>query len=102
MRYFDSILFCGAGRFSEADCRLLKRQLRDALSVLSGIQQGGGDQINAQELDIREDVVRDVAAALLGKRVAIGPDLPYPGKWSGTRQNSTGKRVREVHAPRSR
>ena len=26
MRYFDSILFCGAGQFSEADCALLRKQ----------------------------------------------------------------------------
>ena len=80
MRLFDSILYMGAGKFSEADVRLLKRQLKEALSVLSGIQQGGGDQIDAQELDMREDVVRDMAAALLGREITIGAELPYPGK----------------------
>jgi hypothetical protein len=96
MRYFDSILFCGAGQFSEADCALLRKQLDEGLSILSGIQQGG-DQIDEQGLDSREEVVRDVAAALLGKTVIIGDDLPYPGELDGPRAAGTGRRIREVH-----
>jgi len=97
MRYFDTTLFCGAGKFSEADCRLLRKQLEDALSALSGIQQGGEDAARREGWDTREDAVRDIAAALLGKSVTIGDDLPYPGKLDGPRAAESGRRIREVH-----
>lgn len=89
----------GAGMFSEADCRLLRRQLEDALSALSGIQQGGQEAADEEGWDTREDAVRDIAAALLGKTVILGHDYDekVPSAYGSLRAAGTGRRIREVH-----
>jgi hypothetical protein len=100
MRFFDRAIFMGAGIFSEADCRLLKKQLDDALSALSGIQQGGREDAIRDGWDTREDAVRDIAAALLGKTVVLGPDYDTdaPSEYDNAgRAAGTGRRQREVH-----
>ena len=92
MRHFDTMLFCGNGKTSEADLRLLRRRLNDALSLNSAIQQGY--RPTSDELNERVDVVRDVAAAVLGRNIELGRTLPYPGKRGSVRDAKTGKRVK--------
>jgi len=78
MRWFDATLFMGNGEHSKSEVRFLRRRLNEALSILSGRQQGAvGPEYD--KIDEREDIVRDIAAAVLGKSIAIGDDLPYPG-----------------------
>jgi len=89
VRWFDSLLFMGAGKCSRADVNLLKRRLRDALLIQNYAQQGA--EIKDDE---REDIVRDIAAALLGKEITIGADLPYPGKLGQIRYTKSGRRVK--------
>jgi hypothetical protein len=90
MRYFDDIIFmgsCGPG-FTQADIRVLRRRLNDALSLISGMQQGA----DISKEDDREDIVRDIAAALLGKNIEI-TDACVPNKeLSNLRHISTGER----------
>lgn len=97
MRFFGGQVFMGAGIFSEADCRLLRKQLEDALSALSGIQQGGQEAARRDGWDTREDAVRDIAAALLGKTIVLGHDYDGKDQYDGPRAAGTGRRVREVH-----
>jgi hypothetical protein len=77
MRQFDSVVFMGAGAHSGADCYLLHTILDRALSNLSAIQQGADDDILEHEV---EDIAKDLCAALTGRKVKFGEELPYPGK----------------------
>jgi hypothetical protein len=89
MRYFDQIIFMGSGEagFTQADMRMIRRRLNDAFSLISGMQQGA--DISAE--DDREDIVRDIAAALLGKNIEIMGDCVCK-KLGNERYKSTGYR----------
>ena len=87
-RVFKSLLFFGMGEHSGELANLLEARLNYGMILASGLQQPGhpdsqqaADYENFQnyvfEKDL-EDVVRDIAAALLGKEIIIGEDLPYP------------------------
>jgi hypothetical protein len=77
MRQFDAIVFMGAGVSSDADCYILHKLLDKALGNLSVLQQGLDDDILEYEI---EEAVKDIGTALLGKKIIVGEDLPYPGK----------------------
>jgi hypothetical protein len=89
MRYFDDIIFMGSCSpgFTQADIRTLRRRLSDAFSLISGMQQGA--DVSAE--DDREDIVRDIAAALLGKNIEITDDCAYT-KLGNERHKGTGAR----------
>jgi len=78
MRYFRALSFRGAGVHSAVDTVLLHSRLNDALSISGGLQQGGVENLE-QDTEEMEDVVRDIAAALLGREVEFGEELEYPG-----------------------
>jgi hypothetical protein len=83
MREFDSLVFMGAGDRSAADCYRLHRMLDRALGNLSALQQAGQHYSEERRAGMEcgiEDAVKDIAAALLGKKIKIGEKLPYPGK----------------------
>jgi len=65
----------GMGEASEAGVVALRKRLADGVSISSGLQQGGGEAVDRAEL---EDIVKDIAAALLGRDITIGLALPYP------------------------
>lgn len=99
MRWFDSIAFMGNGKMSRADANLLKRRIDQGLSILSAMQQAAFDKAFQDYIamdDDREDIVRDIAAALLGKEVTFGTDLPYPGKLGNIRYTKSGRRVKNA------
>lgn len=74
--------------------RLLHRRLKDAFSHISAMQQGASHADFIAELakeDEREDIVRDLAAALLGKEIEITTDC-VDKKLSNPRLKRTGDR----------
>lgn len=98
MRYFDKMIFMGSAHpefpCTQADMRLLHRRLKDAFSHISGMQQGAFHEDFLAELakeDEREDIVRDVAAALLGKEIEFTADC-VDKKLSSPRYKRTGDR----------
>ena len=98
MRYFDHMIFMGNAHpefpCTQADMRLLHRRLKDAFSHISGMQQGAFHPDFLAELakeDEREDIVRDIAAALLGKNIEITTDCEDKGL-SSPRFKRTGDR----------
>ena len=80
MRAFLSLLFMGSGECTVRDVDLLHQRLQDALSHSSGLQQsrGGEEEMDRKSTAEMEDVVRDIAAAVLGREVTFGETLPYP------------------------
>lgn len=86
MRKFHGYLFLGNGKFSERQEALLRRRLREAFELNAGLEQGAGfgefDPPGFKERLVREieDIVRDIAAALTGRRISFGRKLPYPPK----------------------
>ena len=76
MRNFDSLLFLGNGKVSEDGVKKLHRIINEAVSISSGLQQGGPDVQSELAL---EEAVCDIVAALTGKEITLGSDLPYPG-----------------------
>lgn len=96
MRWFDAMVFMDCDKCSRADSNLLVRRLKEGLSILSGLQQGGRKLASSTALDRidLEDVVHDIATALLGKEITIGNDLPYPGKLGFVRHSKSGRRVK--------
>lgn len=71
MRQFKSQIFMGADTISEADCIVLHKRLEDGLGELSRNQQADTED-KTKEL---EEVVRDIAAALLGRAIQLGQKL---------------------------
>lgn len=74
--------------------RLLHRRLKDAFSHISAMQQGAFHADFLAELakdDQREDIVRDIAAALLGKEVEFTTDC-VDKKLGNPRYKRTGNR----------
>jgi hypothetical protein len=78
MREHDALLFMGAGDRSTYAADRLKKRLKQAMDTLSAWQQGSPQVL--EEIVEVEDTVRDIAAALLGREVIFGAELPYPGK----------------------
>lgn len=76
-RMFDCIYFDGAGMFSSNMSCLLFAKLNRALSIRSGLSQGGAQGGEEEEL---ENIVRDLAAAIVGREISFGEELQYPGK----------------------
>ena len=81
-RYFHGLIFMGAGDRSINQCDHLHERLENGLSHLSGAQQMAFESEELRRVAEQnvEDVVRDVAAALLGREVTFGDKLPYPPK----------------------
>lgn len=79
MRKFHGLLFLGMGEDSNKLVVRLHQRLNEGLLVLGGAQQMHSRSERDEDLlsDI-EDVVRDIAAALLGKETTFGGELPYP------------------------
>jgi hypothetical protein len=86
MRYFPGLIFLGNGHIAERICKLLHKRLDDAIHASGGLQQSNRGE---DELDsiigpvvglekIRENAVRDIAAAILGREITIGEELQYP------------------------
>lgn len=74
MRQFTGLLFLGNGSESVKHVRLLKKRLVMGLASASAMQQGDSDKSQAEV----GDVVRDIAAALLGRSIRLGAKLLYP------------------------
>lgn len=78
MRQFDAIIFMGGGEFTcEQVVRLLLR-VNECLSLNSAWQQGA--KLTREDHKERREIVEDIAAALLGRRIKFTGRLPYPGK----------------------
>lgn len=60
---FDEMIFMGNGKESAARCQDVHERLKQAFSIVSGLQQGGGPAPGADEDEIRQ-IVRDIATAL--------------------------------------
>ena len=87
-RIFKTLLFFGMGEHSEELGNLLEARLQYGMSIASGLQQPGHPESDRAadcesfqqyvfEKDL-ENVVKDIAAALLGRDIIIGEELPYP------------------------
>lgn len=76
MRHFHKLLFLGNGEQSQADCKKLIQRIDDALITSSYLQQAPRGKFPEGEQDL-EDAVRDLAAALLGREIDFGAELPY-------------------------
>ena len=76
MRQFHGLIFMGAGERTEAECAFLTKRLQEAMMLVSGMQQAHEGTFESEV----EDIVRDIAAAVLGREVTFGEKLPYPGK----------------------
>jgi len=83
MRVFLGLLFLGSGDWSVRAAHLLKERLQEGISLSGGLQQSsqGMPEDRAEmargEADL-EDIVRDIAAALLGREITFGAATPYP------------------------
>lgn len=71
MRKFKQRIFCGSGQLSNWKIGQLRDRLEEGITILSGLQQGGDPSI----CDKLEDVVRDIAAALLGQQITLGEEV---------------------------
>lgn len=86
MRKFHGYLFLGSGDYSARQAALLRKRLREAFELNAGLEQGAGfgefDPPGFQKRLYKEveDIVRDIAAALVGRRISFGRKLPYPPK----------------------
>ena len=113
MRYFTHLYFDGAGNGHDRylvdpkqrdeylkanpDARhscswtmanLLHQRLDEALSTLSGIQQGGCTESEMKEADRElEDIVRDFAAALTDMEIKFKRNLPPPSYLGSNLEN---------------
>jgi hypothetical protein len=77
-RKCKELLFCGAGEFSAQKVKMLHNRLDEAISILSGIQQGGKPCVEQDEAAIK-DIVQDLSVALLGREIFLwDKELPYP------------------------
>lgn len=103
MRQFHDMLFLGNGQHSVAEAERLRKLLDDSIVTLGGLQQGLGgcesqadyEQGKAQhraDQQSLEDAVRDIAAALLGRRIIFGSYL-------GRRDDAQPKLATEVPEP---
>lgn len=99
MREHDALLFMGAGHRSQYAADRLKARLNTAFATLSAWQQGS-PQVLEEVVEV-EDTVRDIAAALLGREVLFGADLPYPGKLPTTPDNIPFPRLTVVRKTRN-
>jgi hypothetical protein len=87
MRQFHGLIFFGSFIAKQENDALIK-EIAEALVTAGALQQPAHSESKEQatkEALIRqratshlEDVVRDIAAALLGKEIVFGADLPYP------------------------
>jgi len=74
---FEKQIFMGSGAHSERDCGLLFGKLREALSVLSGMQQNGmmgyefDEDSDRKDTERLEAIVRDMAMALAGREIEL-------------------------------
>ena len=81
-RQFKGLLFRGDGDFSGHESVILHKRLDEGLSILSGLQQEHPSDWRKWQADL-EDVVKDLAAALLGRDVEFTDELPYPPEGHG-------------------
>lgn len=78
-RKFKHQIFMGNGDDSTKQCVALLERVKDGLSLLSGLQQGGaerGTRLYDESIQDLADVVLDVASAL-GVKVQITGEMPY-------------------------
>lgn len=88
MRYFHGQTFLGGGETSKQEVGALQHRLAKGIGELGALQQPDhpeseehAERCRADRLRCEqeiEDVVRDIAAALLGREVHFGQELPYP------------------------
>jgi hypothetical protein len=86
MRHFHGLIFFGND--SELLIQLLRGKLDEAMELACCLQQpphsnSEQEAIAAEkareEIKVQlEDTIHDIAAALLGKEITIGKQLPYP------------------------
>jgi len=82
MRQFEHLLFLGNGAVSAHEAQRLHDRLNEGLSLSGGLQQSNQgepeDEGERAHLEAElQDVVRDLAAALLGREIAFEERLPY-------------------------
>lgn len=90
MRAFHEIVFMGNGESSELLAATLVERVEVGFVLLSGIQQAQGHVDVETLLRELEDVVQDVAVALLGRSVTLGPELPASQVRNGVRVHCLG------------
>jgi hypothetical protein len=71
MRVFRSRVFLGNGETSQKAVKALHQRLGDGLVDLGFLQQSHKGEANLDAEIALEEVVRDIASALLGREVAI-------------------------------
>lgn len=85
-RQFKGLLFSGDGDFSGHESVALHKRLDEGLSILSGVQQEHPADWRKWKVDV-EDIVKDIAAALLGRNIELTDELPYPPVDYGSKWN---------------
>lgn len=85
MRIFRGQVFLGNGEVSRRAAEALHQRLDDALINLGGLQQGGPDPRFPEEVELVaemrteiEEVIRDLASALLGREIVFTNVQPQP------------------------
>jgi hypothetical protein len=79
MRSFRGLLFLGAGDHSKAEVMRLHARLAEGLNISGGLQQTPNTLPEYWEQKTHlEEVIRDLAAALIGQDICFGSQLPYP------------------------
>ena len=79
MRRFNQLLFLGNGAVSVEQMHALHQRLAEGLTINCGLQQTPcKDPLYIKGQSDLVDVVKDIAAALLGVEIEIGKSLPYP------------------------
>lgn len=76
-RWFKGLYFDGDGDFSGHERITLHKRLDEGLSILSGLQQEHPADWRNRKVDL-DTIVRDIAAALLGRNIELTDELPYP------------------------
>lgn len=91
MRHFHEMVFMGVKGLAEAKQRRIHKRLKEGLSILSALQQGGHcmPKAEAQKLEKElQDVVKDIGA-VFGRSVRVGRKLPYPRRKFAGAENAS-------------
>jgi len=79
MRVFHGLMFLG-NPTSSMQASILHARLNEGIEMQGGLQQGvptDSEEYKKGTADVA-DVIRDLAAALLGREINFGDALPYP------------------------
>ena len=76
MRHFKKMLFMGMGKESKESIQFLRKRLKEAVVIQSGLQQGVPTTSSEYKEGMTEleDIVKDIGMAILGKEIRIPKD----------------------------